>query len=82
MNHCLTVSTVCIIANKSTSSITIIQSWFIEIDCILFLFIFICNSAFYKYYRHEEFILSFTLTGPIFFPFRGCLVLNIGNHWF
>ena len=49
---CLEVSTICIKANKAAASVTKTPYLLIEIDCISFLFIFICKfGTIYKYKR-------------------------------
>ena len=80
---CLKVSTICIKANKAAASVTVTPYLFIEIDCISFLFIFICKFVcILCMINIRNLYLVLHLLAQYFFPFNGCLVHNTGKHWF
>ena len=80
---CLKVSTIRIKANKAAASVTVTPYLFIEIDCISFLFIFICKFVcILCMINIRNLYLVLHLLAQYFFPFNGCLVHSIGKHWF
>ena len=80
---CLEVSTICVKANKAAASVTKTPYLLIEIDCISFLFIFICKFVcMLCMISIRNLCLVLQLLVQYFFPFNGCLVHNIGKHWF